>query len=320
MLIFRILFLLLIAGCVTDYAIVAPEKTIYVETEVEVEVEVEVEKEVPAGEVWVESFDQPLSVNGVDIIWVIDRSCSMRDDEPRIVMGVEAMMKALPATGWRLNIISSDPGKSMEYREFPLVPGDTLADAYDLFDTMAAIPSSQEKGFSAVHDYIMYNTDARWWMRDDAALLVVFVSDEDDQSTSDFPVVSGFTDWYGKLRPAGSTFLSSIVHIPPDDSLCSSYSAWTGDRYIDATNYFGGTVVDICTEDWAAGVADATVKVEPYKEWELFYKPHPISIRVFIDNALNTDWHYDEPSNTVIFDVIPPPASFVEIGYIIQGS
>ena len=320
MLIFRILFLLLITGCVTDYAIVAPEKTIYVETEVEVEVEVEVEKEVPAGEVWVESFDQPLSVNGVDIIWVIDRSCSMRDDEPRIVMGVEAMMKALPATGWRLNIISSDPLRTLQYTEFPLVPGDTLADAYDLFDAMAAVPSTQEKGFSAAHNYIMNSPDAKFWMRKDAALLVVFVSDEDDQSQVDFPKSQDFTDWYGTLRPGGSTFLSSIVHIPPDDSLCSVSTQWTGDRYIDATNYFGGTVVDICTENWAAGVADATVKIEPYEEWELFYKPHPISIKVFIDNALNTDWHYDEPSNTVIFDVIPPPASFVEIGYIIKGS
>jgi len=320
MLIFRVLFLLLIAGCVTDYAIVAPEKIVYIETEVEVEVEVEVDKEVPLGEVWVESFDQPLSVNGVDIIWVIDRSCSMRDDEPRIVMGVEAMMKALPATGWRLNIISSDPNKALDYREFPLVPGDTLADAYDLFDAMAAIPANQEKGFSAVHDYVMHNTDARWWMRDDAALLVVFVSDEDDQSTLDFPVVSGFTDWYTSLKPEGSAFLSSIVHLPVADSDCNVSSTWAGDRYIDATNYYSGTVVDICTEDWSAGVADAATKIEPYEEWELVYSPLASSIRVFIDGALNTDWHYDEPRNTVMFDVTPPPASFVEIGYIIKGS
>ena len=130
MLLFRALLLLLLAaaGCTSDYSVIAPERIVYIETEVETEV---------PGEVWVESFTQPKSTNGVDIVWVVDRSCSMRDDEPRIIAGIEAMMKALPDKGWRLNIISSDPLKALEYKEFPLLPGDTLTDAYDLFYAMA---------------------------------------------------------------------------------------------------------------------------------------------------------------------------------------
>ena len=103
------------AGGVTDYAIVAPEKEVIVEVEKEVIVEVEKEVEVPLGDVWVDSFSQPNSLNGVDIVWVIDRSGSMHDDEPRIIAGIEAMLNNLPPSGWRLNIISADPSKALDY-------------------------------------------------------------------------------------------------------------------------------------------------------------------------------------------------------------
>jgi len=321
MLLSRAFFILMVAlaGCVTDYAIVAPGEIIYIETEVEVEVEVE--KEVPAGEVWVDSFDQPMSSNGVDIIWVIDQSCSMHDDSARIVNGIEAMLNALPPYGWRLNIISSDPNKALYYREFPLVPGDTLADAKYLFNKVASVYAPGESGLSAAYDYIAFNPEAAYWMRPDAALLVVFVSDEDDGSTTDFPaVVPNFTTWYSSLRPSGSTFVASIVHLIPDESLCNASPTWAGERYIEAANYYNGTVVDICSEDWASGVTDATTQINPYEEWELTYLPHPGTIRVFIDGAIDGNWHYDSPSNKVMFDVIPPPTSFVEMGYIIKGS
>jgi len=313
MLFFRVLFVLLLTayGCTPDYAIVAPEQVIYIEQEVE--------KEVP-GEVWVESFTQPQTTNGVDIVWVIDRSCSMLDDEPQIMLGVQAMMDALPDKGWRLNMISTDPSKALEYKDFPLIPGDTLADAYDLFDSMANVPSAEEKGFEALHKYVTESPEAKYWMREDAALLVVFVSDEDDQSTRVFPMTSDFTDWYTSTRAEGSTFMSSVVHLSVAESMCNHAPVWEGKRYRGATGVYKGNVIDICTKDWSAGVKDAARKVEPHEDWELTYIPEPVSIKVFIDTYLNTDWHYDAATNKVVFDVIPPPASLVEIGYVIQPS
>ena len=316
MTIFRIFFLLLIAlfGCNHEYAVVAPERIVYVETETEVEVEVDKDP----GDVWVESFIQPNTVNGVDILWVIDQSCSMRDDDARIVKGIDTMMNSLPSSGWRLNIVSADEIRVLEHKEFPLVPGDTIADAYALYDVVKDRRGGRENGLSAAYEYITNNPDSKYWMRSDAALLVVFVSDEDDHSNYDFPDVSDFTSWYGSLRAEGSTFLSSIVHLPTEDSICSAPSSWTGDRYIEATNHFSGVIVDICSEDWSSGVADAATKIKPHEEWPLVNKPKADSIVVFIDGTPSKDWHYDAPNNTVVFDIIPPPSSLVEIGYLIE--
>ncbi len=329
-------------GCYTDYGIVKPGEKEYVyitetetvtetvevevEVEVPVEVEVEVEVEVPVyietevevegdpGEVWVDSFIQPSSFDGVDIIWVIDTSGSMYRYDPQLMAGIDTMLSALPVSNWRLVMISSDPARAVLESQFPLVPGDDIDDATDMYSLMGR--GGMEEGFDAVHDYIISNPYAATWMRSDAALLVVFVSDEEEQSRT-FTAVTDFTGWYSSLR-MGSVFLSSIVTHDAAESVCT----WTvmardvGTRYMDATASYGGVVVDICEEDWSAGVTDAAVSVAPHESIALTHEPTVDSIRVFIDGTLNGDWSHSAPDNTIYFSVIPPGGSLVEVGYL----
>ena len=91
-----------------------------------------------------------------------------------------------------------------------------------------------------------------------------------------------------------------------------------GQRYIDATNYFGGTVVDICSADWAPGVQAAAIQAQPYDSWELSHTPIEDTLIVFVDFVEFTDWTYDALSNTVEFTSTPPEGSLVEIGYVID--
>ena len=102
-----VLFFML--GCSPDYGIIAggTTETVYVEVEVPVYVETEVPSD--PGEIWIDSFIQPMSVDGVDILWVIDTSGSMNIYDDELLAGIEAMMNALPASGWRLAMTSNDP-------------------------------------------------------------------------------------------------------------------------------------------------------------------------------------------------------------------
>ena len=266
-------------------------------------------------DIWVESFVQPHGNDGVDIVWVIDFSGSMNGDYDRLMAGIEAMMNALPKTNWRLNIISTDANRSVTEEQFPLVPGDTIDDAKALYNSVSG--GSREDGFEAIHDYVEENAYASTWMRDDASLLVVFVSDEDDQSMHDMLSLDDFIDWYSIQRE--TVFLSSIVNLDPADSTCNYSTYNTGERYIDATNYFGGIIVDICSDDWSTGVADATKQVEPYEEWTLSYVPIESSIRIFYDGVVNSGWLYDSKTNTVDFTGnMPESGVLVEISYLRQ--
>ena len=259
--------------------------------------------------IWVDSVIQPGETSGVDILWVIDPSGSMTDDKPRVLAGIQAMMNALPSVNWRLMIIPGDFRYVSNLNEFPLLPGDNYSDALAMYNT--TIIGSLESGFDSVYEYMENNPYSSNWMRDNAALLVVFVSDEEEQSTI-FSTPNDFTNWLNGVRP--SSFLSSIVNIP--NGACNPYGPNIGNRYIDATNSYNGQVIDICTDDWSAGVADATAQVSPYEYLELTEVPlDPTSIVVFVDGSIYNFWHYSPSNNRVYFDVIPQENSLIEIAY-----
>tara|TARA_Y100000593_G_scaffold25146_2_gene50140 strand:- start:11552 stop:12505 length:954 start_codon:yes stop_codon:yes gene_type:complete len=301
----------LLPGCFYDYAIVDtnPEtEIVYVETPGSGD-----GATVPLGDVWVDSFTQPTSANGVDVLWVIDTSGSMRTFQDELLVGIESMLNALPPSGWRLNMISNSPDKAAIDNQFPLVPGDDILDAEAMYNAMSV--GHQEEGFDATYEYIVNNPYASTWMRHDAALLVVLVSDEEDQSNNHFPVVNDFVWWYTGLRT--SVYLASIINLDPAVSLCNSSTHNAGYRYEDATGQLGGTVVDICSGDWSPGVTDASIQIEPYEEWTLSQAPIIDTITVFYDGIVDWRWIYDSDTSTVIFTTTPPAGALVEIVYII---
>jgi hypothetical protein len=335
------LFAIIGISCYTDYGIVTGEKEyVYItetetvtvtETEtveVEVEVPVEVEVEVPVyieiviedtgfddpGLVWIDSFTQPNTVDGIDILWVIDTSGSMYRYETQLLLGIETMLAALPPTSWRLVMMSNDPMRSVTEAQFPLVPGDDILDAEVMYSAMGR--GGHEEGFDASYEYIVSNPYAATWMRPDAGLLIVFVSDEEEQSNSHFVDVTDFITWYRGLR-GGSVFLASIVNHDATESVCDYPPSPidVGTRYMDATAAFGGNVIDICAEDWTAGVADAAASVEPHESWELTHTPVEASIVVFINGTQDYAWTYSATDNTVHFTTVPGDSALVEIGY-----
>ena len=328
-------------GCVEgDYALynLHQPDTIYVEVPVEVPVEVYVPVEVPVevivevpvevpgegGEVWIDSFDQPYTMNGIDIVWLIDKSGSMNQHAHSVVAGIEQMMLSLPPAGWRLGITTTAWSNAASTQEFPLVPGDSVQDAWDAYNNTGN--HGTEAGFDAIYAYLIENQYNQSWLRPSAGLLVVFVSDENEQSTRDFsphaPGLQDFINWYGQQR--NSVFLASIVNIHPTENDCSWNipGLWVGERYMDATNAFGGVVVDICSQDWAPGVQAATAQVTPHEEWALTYQPIADTLIVFVDfvEMNSADWQYNATTNSVEFLVIPPQGSLVEIGYVIEPS
>ena len=262
--------------------------------------------------IWVDSFEQPVISNGVDIIWVIDGSGSMNDDHGRVLQGITDMMQNLPMINWRLVIISMTPHEAVAIESFPLLPGDTWEDAHSMF--AQNVQGHYEYGFDSLYEFLENNRFAENWLRDDAALLVVFVSDEDDHSTSQFPTVALYKNWLDGKRE--HVYVSSIVNVQPDDSECNAYTHNVGFRYSELTNAYTGQLLDICSTDWSQGVADASNQVQLREWYDLTNKPlNEQEIYVFVDGHEFFDWHYDSVENRVYFDIVPGEESLVEIAY-----
>ena len=74
-----------------------------------------------------------------------------------------------------------------------------------------------EEGFNSVYEYITNNPYSSTWLRPEAGLLVVFVSDEEEQSDVEYPAVSDFLSWY-QMQRMGSVFMASVVNQDPSIS------------------------------------------------------------------------------------------------------
>ena len=294
------------ASCNADYTIKGHDEIYITVTETVIVGDTAIPE--PIGEVWIDSFEQPDSTDGVDILIVIDTSCSMSDNETQLLAGVEAFMDNLPEADWRLNMISTSPDKVLTEQQFPLVTGDDIIDAQEMYDNMSR--GTREEGFNAAQDYILSNPYASTWLRWDAALLIVFVSDEEEQSDMS---VDDFTDWIDNYR--SSVFMSSIINFDPAKSLCNVHASYAGYRYEEATLTYSGVVMDICSKDWTDGVRDASDSIDPISEWGLTYVPIKESVVVFVDGVPFVDWGYDTVENKVYFTVLPDGGSLVEIGY-----
>jgi hypothetical protein len=271
----------------------------------------------PDPEIWIQSFRQPAAYDEIDILWVIDGSCSMRQHSTSLLTGIEVMMNSLPTdVNWRLKMITTGDGRAVpQPQTFPLTRGDTIQDALDMYNALPI--DGMEKGFDAVKNYVTLDSYAQTWLRADAAMLVVFVSDEEEQSTMS---AVDFQAWYQALRP--NVFLSFIGNVYPEDSVCAFSPApiYVGVKYMDAVNYFTGTIVDICESDWSPGVEDATQKIEPFDEIELVHEPYKNTIVVFEDGVPmdSAKWKYIEADNVVEFDPIPDNGVLVEISYAVK--
>ena len=312
--------LLFLISCLSDHYLthkIVEERILYdtayveviVEVEKEVEVEVIVEEKYP---VWAQSYVQPSLGNGVDILWVVDPSGSMINNWPQVVLGVEQMMLALPTNvNWRLEIIPTDHMRAKTLQSFPILPGDSLQTAQNHLQNN--VQGHWEKGTDAVKAYMTENTDALQWMRNEVALLIIFVSDENDSSSQ---TASQFIQWVQYQR--SEVYVTSIVNVDTTISLCpDTYGMWdVGTDYMDITNYFSGITIDICETDWTAGVTQAAQQVHLIDEIQLDYTPVDIDhIEVLVDNVVWTDWSWDQASNKIIFSVMPPEGSIITVSY-----
>lgn len=310
--------LLFLVSCMSDHFMtskIIEERLIYDTAYVEVTVEVEVEVEVLVPDeypVWSQTYLQPTHGNGVDILWVVDPSGSMHGDWPQVILGVEQMMLALPTNvNWRLEIIPTDPNRAHSLSSFPILPGDSLSAVQSQLQNNVA--GYYEKGMDAVKRYIQYNQDAQNWMRQDAALLIVFVSDENDASGIS---TTDFISWISLVR--AEVFVTSVVNVDPTISACpTEYSIIDiGLNYMSISTHFGGTTIDICSTDWSSGVTQAAQQIQMIEEIVLDFVPVDIDhIEVFVDNVLWPDWTWDEPTNTIFFTTTPPEGSIITVSY-----
>jgi hypothetical protein len=284
----------------------------------------------------------------VDVLFVVDNTASMVEEQPRFINALPAFVKTAKEKNVDLNVAVTTTGIAPESASCPggalggeagrLFPVDNSAPrvlTHRMGDLAERLQSnsrvgqcaSVEQGFEAVRRALsdplvggaddprtpQPNDGNAGFLRDEAALVVVFVGDEDDHSPDSVDTyVRFFQAKKGEFQPQRMT----IYAIAPTGTACGT-AGGAGTRYAEATARTGGEVVSVCAPDYAPLLRNVANKAfSPQDRFPLSELPDPGSVTVRVNGTpVSGGWGYDGTTNSVVFSPGPAPGAKVQISY-----
>lgn len=292
----------------------------------------------------------------IDLLWVIDPSCSMEDEQQRLVDNFPSFIDFFQDSEleFHLGVTSTDIGEADSQDSLdgqlagePTVLTETTEELEQAFlerALMGILPGHSDEralqaSYTALAELSGNGEPNDGFLRDDANLSVIVVSDEPDYSTLAAPDAGDYIGWEawaqwidGFKGETNRSALSGIVGIGPgglnDPSGCGDLAdpesgSWDGakrgDGYIEAIQATGGVAHSICEEDWVELLALLGLQVAGLLDsFALAQTPVVDTIQVDVDGDPRADWSYDAALNAVQFttaDSIPRPSAEIEVTY-----
>ncbi len=284
-------------------------------------------------------FNQ-LSEPMVDVLWVVDNSCSMGGEQDNVAAnaGIFLAQALSLSTDFHLGVITTDmedPADSGLLQEGGFYgPAPKWIDrttpspdvAFSNSVRQGTMGDASEKGLMAAHAALSFPIvdDPALnggFIREDAKLTVIVISDEENSSPSivDF-YVDAFKNVKGYRRPDLMSF-SAVVGEEPTGCSSSAGAAGAGTRYLEVARRTGGLERSICTTNWGQLANDLGLDAFGAKtEFYLSREAIDATLEVRVDNVLvprTGNWTYDAATNSVSFEPLATPAqgATVQIDY-----
>lgn len=267
----------------------------------------------------------------VDILWVVDNTASMEDEQAALADSFDAFAASLSELGlsWQMGVVTTDVSDERAGR----LRGDPWLITPDVDDAEAAMrdavavgttSDSVEAGLGAAWLALtepLRSGDNRAFRRDDATLHVVVVSDDDDHSQAllgDDPT-SAFIDFLGEeaARTGQPALLSAVIGDVPFGCTWDGGTALPGASYAAVAEASAGSVASICDADLepvlsALGEASATWP----DTFALQASPVAESVRVALDGvSVSAGWTVDSSAPAIVFQDPPAPGTEITVRY-----
>jgi hypothetical protein len=296
---------------------------------------------------------QQTPTDQVDILWVIDNSNSMQLEQDLLSAGFTSFAEELEGTNadFHLGVVTTDfeyddPQRGRLVGEPPII---TVQDDYvSLFTERVLVGlngSGKEKGLEAAEYALspsMTTGFNQGFLREEANLLVVFVSDEDDCSDEGALGLADNTACYNRrellvpveeyverfqaLKPSKDKVQIGAIVGPEDATALCDDTTLPGRRYIEMARLTGGLAGSICDTDWSGFLYDLGLNAAGiYTTFELTYGARPGTLEVFVDdepvpeNAFD-GYTYDDAARSITFHGIwiPERGADVRAKYTVE--
>ena len=286
--------------CVTDYSVITNPDVIVQDT-----------SEKRETKVVVEHFVQPDKPENLDVLFVIDTSCSMSDNFENVSIGLDLLRDDIETLtyDYQIGMINS----SLQQQYF-VGPFDTDSTAVDIFMGPYFLGRDpREEPFTSLYQFTT-TPEGQEFLRPNVDKLYIFVSDETEQSI--IPVTM-FKEWMDDYH---SEVQHDVVVIGISDvssEECKQFfylPEGAENRFLIFANYYNKNIIDICG-DFQLALADSSFLLNPITYKNLGETPIEDSIVVYKDGETQQDWYYLETTNTVYFEFEIEPNSIIKIGY-----
>lgn len=287
----------------------------------------------------------------VDILWVVDDSGSMANERTRLGANFERFITELTnaKSDYQIGVTTTNVNDRGQLRSGPKYqtriitkpgPGYTGPTPGDIFrenTTFSASRAREEEGLRMGQLAVSPpNTNPgqpnEGFLRPNAALAVIIISNEDDHSYGD---PNYYVRFFKGAKGRGNENLVTVSSIagetpngcyPPGDEQFYGGLADPGFRYDAVATKTSGVVGDICStsfEDTLVQIVSALNTLR--RVFPLSLKPDPATITVTVDGNLVPQnivngWQYDAATNSITFkgNYVPPPLSNIRFDYAVE--
>ena len=259
----------------------------------------------------------------VDILFVVDNSCSMPEEQAMLAGTAAAFVDFLDGEGldYQIGVVTTD-NAALQGADPVISPGDPdPATAFAQTVQLGTAGSGYEQplnfGLQAVSPPLADpggpNAEL---LRDGAGLAVILVTDEDDQSSG---AAADYTAAFEVLKDDPAHVTVSAIDGGPEGCTGAGGTAYAAYRIGEVVADTGGVEGSICDEDWMPLLETIpAVVARPQSTFCLTFPPIPETLEVTVaGELLNEGWSYDELANCVVLDAehTPQPGDEVLIYY-----
>jgi hypothetical protein len=294
------LLCLLMVTCATDYSVVTNPDIIVQDTSDKRETEVVVEH-----------FVQPDKPENLDVLFIIDTSCSMSDNFENVSIGLDLLRDDIESLTYDYQIAMINSSLRGDYFTGPF---DTNSTAVDIFMGPYFLGSDiYEEPFASVYQFTA-TPEGLQFLRPNVDKLYIFVSDEPEQSVIPVTMFKSWMDDYHSGVQHDVVVIGINDQSPEECKQFFRLGRNEENRFLVFANYYNKMIIDICG-DFQLALADSSFLLSPVTHKNLNQTPIEDSIVVYKDGVLQQDWYYLSSTNTVYFEFEIEANSIIKIGY-----
>lgn len=274
----------------------------------------------PGSQAVVDNFTQNDDEYGnVDILWVVDNSGSMGNEQASLATNFNSFIDRFldQDINFKMGIITTDArvgfagvpvANSLNLLTYAEAQNDEAAFVNNFMNMIqvGVNGSGVEKGLYTSKTF--FENYASSWLRDDAYLAVIYVSDEEDQSPD---TAASYTNYLKSLKSNANKVKAHVI--VDKDGTQNNGNTTGSDRYQEVANATNGSISEILSNfgDTLDDISEQIVSLS--QSFTLSSQADESTIRVFVDSVESFDWTYNAQLNSIQFDSDSVPASGADI-------